>query len=76
MTVLDRGAAWLDTGTVDSLLAAAEFVQVIEMRQGLKIGCIEEVAWQMGFITSDELQAIATSLRNTKYAEYLKTLIQ
>ena len=76
VTVLDRGTAWLDTGTVDSLLAAAEFVQVIEMRQGLKIGCIEEVAWQMGFITSDELQAIATSLRNTKYAEYLKTLIQ
>jgi glucose-1-phosphate thymidylyltransferase len=75
VTVLDRGTAWLDTGTVDSLLAAAEFVQVIEMRQGLKIGCIEEVAWQMGFITSDELQAIATSLRNTKYAEYLKTLI-
>jgi glucose-1-phosphate thymidylyltransferase len=75
VTVLDRGTAWLDTGTVDSLLAAAEFVQIIEMRQGLKIGCIEEVAWQMGFITSDELQAIAISLRNTKYAEYLKTLI-
>ena len=75
VTVLDRGTAWLDTGTVDSLLAAAEFVQVIEMRQGLKIGCIEEVAWQMGFITSDELQSIAASLRNAKYAEYLKNLI-
>jgi glucose-1-phosphate thymidylyltransferase len=62
VTVLDRGTAWLDTGTVDSLMAAGEFVQVVEKRQGLKIGCIEEIAWRQGFIDSKALLAIATPL--------------
>jgi glucose-1-phosphate thymidylyltransferase len=69
--VLDRGTAWLDTGTINSLMQAAEFVRVIEERQGLKIGCIEEVAYRMGYITKDELIKIAEPLRKSGYGEYL-----
>ena len=75
VTVLDRGTAWLDTGTVDSLMSAGEFVQVVEERQGLKIGCIEEIAWRMGFITSDQLRALADPLRKSGYGDYLLALL-
>ena len=71
VTVLDRGTAWLDTGTVDSLMAAGEFVQVVEQRQGLKVGCIEEIAWRQGFIGDAELQALAEPLRKSGYGDYL-----
>jgi glucose-1-phosphate thymidylyltransferase len=75
VTVLDRGTAWLDTGTVDSLMAAGEFVQVVEKRQGLKIGCIEEIAWRQGFIDSKALLAIATPLAKSGYGHYLIDLV-
>jgi glucose-1-phosphate thymidylyltransferase len=75
VTVLDRGTAWLDTGTVDSLMAAGEFVQVVEQRQGLKIGCIEEIAWRQGFIGDAELQALAEPLRKSGYGDYLLGLL-
>ena len=75
VTVLDRGTAWLDTGTVDSLMAAGEFVQVVEQRQGLKIGCIEEVAWRQGFIGDAELQGLAEPLRKSGYGVYLLGLL-
>ena len=74
VTVLDRGTAWLDTGTVDSLMAAGEFVQVVEKRQGWKIGCIEEVAWREGLISSEHLVQIAEPLRKSGYGEYLINL--
>lgn len=74
--VLDRGTAWLDTGTFESLMQAGQFVQVIEERQGLKIGCIEEVAYRMGYITSDELREIAKPLVKSGYGKYLLQLLQ
>lgn len=76
VTVLDRGTAWLDTGTVDSLMAAGEFVQVVEKRQGLKIGCIEEISWRQGFIDSKALLAIATPLAKSGYGHYLIDLVK
>jgi glucose-1-phosphate thymidylyltransferase len=76
VTVLDRGTAWLDTGTVDSLMAASEFVQVVEKRQGQKIGCIEEIAWRQGLITDSELTKIAEPLRKSGYGEYLLGLLR
>jgi glucose-1-phosphate thymidylyltransferase len=69
--VLDRGFAWLDTGTFESLNDASEYVRVIEKRQGLKIGCPEEIAWRMGFIDKAELQVLAENLRKSGYGEYL-----
>ncbi len=69
--VLSRGTAWLDTGTFNSLMQAGQFVQVIEERQGLKIGCIEEIAYQMNFIDQKQLTAIAEPLRKSGYGEYL-----
>jgi glucose-1-phosphate thymidylyltransferase len=74
--VLDRGTAWLDTGTFDSLMQASQFVQVIEERQGLKIGCIEEIAFQEGFINKDQLKAIADPLLKSGYGKYLLDLIK
>ena len=71
VSVLNRGTAWLDTGTFASLMQAGQFVQVIEERQGLKIGCIEEVAYRMGFINAEELRAIAEPLVKSGYGEYL-----
>lgn len=71
---MSRGTAWLDTGTFDSLLQASNFVQVIEQRQGLKVGCIEEVAYRMGFINKDQLLQLAKPLEKSGYGIYLKDL--
>ncbi len=73
--ILDRGTAWLDTGTFASLMQAGQFVQVIEERQGLKIGCIEEIAYRMGFINKSELLALAEPLLKSGYGAYLKNLV-
>jgi len=72
--ILSRGTAWLDTGTFNSLLQASQFVQVIEERQGQKIGCIEEIAYRKGFISKEELFTIAEPLRKSGYGEYLLNL--
>ena len=74
--VLSRGTAWLDTGTFASLMQAGQFVEVIEERQGLKIGCIEEVAYRMGFIDKEQLRTIATPLVKSGYGEYLLKIIK
>lgn len=76
VAVLDRGTAWLDTGTFASLMQAGQFVQVIEERQGLKIGCIEEVAYRNGFISKDQLKQIAEPLVKSGYGTYLMNLIK
>ena len=73
--VLPRGTAWLDTGTFDSLMAAGEFVKVVEARQGLKIGCPEEVAWRAGFLSDDELRQRGQALAKSGYGEYLLSLL-
>ncbi len=74
--VLDRGTAWLDTGTFGSLMQAGNFVQVIEDRQGLKVGCIEEVAYKMGYINREQLIALAQPLAKSGYGEYLLNLVK
>jgi glucose-1-phosphate thymidylyltransferase len=73
--IMNRGTAWLDTGTFDSLLQAAQFVQIVEARQGFKIGCIEEIAWRKNFINNQQLDAIASRMPNSDYGVYLKKLI-
>ncbi|MBP6760064.1 MAG: glucose-1-phosphate thymidylyltransferase RfbA [Flavobacterium sp.] len=74
--ILNRGTAWLDTGTFNSLMQAGQFVQVLEERQGLKVGCIEEIAWRQGFISSEQLRAIAEPLLKSGYGDYLLQLLK
>ncbi len=74
--ILDKGTAWLDTGTFASLMQAGQFVQVIEERQGLKIGCIEEIAYRQGFISKEQLRNIAEPLVKSGYGKYLLSLIE
>ncbi len=76
VAVLDRGFAWLDTGTFESLSDAGEYVRVIEKRQGLSIGCPEEIAYRMNFISKDQLLQLAESLKKSGYGEYLRSIIK
>ena len=73
--VLDRGIAWLDTGTFESMMQASEYVRVIEERQGLKIGCIEEIAWRAGWIDQQQLRELAEPLKKSGYGHYLEGLV-
>ncbi|KYG78133.1 MULTISPECIES: glucose-1-phosphate thymidylyltransferase RfbA [Roseivirga] len=76
VSTMDRGTAWLDTGTIDSLMQAGQFVQILEKRQGIKISCIEEIAYRMGYITAEKLQEIAKPLEKSGYGEYLLNLLK
>jgi glucose-1-phosphate thymidylyltransferase len=76
VTALDRGTAWLDTGTFNSLVQASEYVRVIEQRQGFKVGCVEEVAWRMGFIDDAQLRELAEPLLKSGYGTYLVNLLE
>jgi len=73
--VLDRGTAWLDTGTFESMMQASEYVRVIEDRQGFKVGCIEEISWRAGWISDDQLRALAEPLKKSGYGRYLYRLL-
>ena len=75
VAMMSRGTAWLDTGTFDSLMQAGVFVQVIEQRQGLKIGCIEEIAYRMGYIDKDQLKFLARKFEKSGYGDYLMSLL-
>jgi glucose-1-phosphate thymidylyltransferase len=72
---MDRGTAWLDTGTFDSLMQASQFVQVIEQRQGIKIACIEEIAYRKGFISKEQVREMAKPLLKSGYGQYLMDVI-
>jgi glucose-1-phosphate thymidylyltransferase len=74
--ILSRGTAWLDTGTFNSLMQAGQFVQVLEERQGLKVGCIEEIAWRQRFISEQQLRDLAEPLKKSGYGEYLLGLLK
>ena len=75
VTVLERGTAWLDTGTFEGLMDASQFVHVVESRQGQKIGCVEEIAWRNGWLTDDQLEALASDLAKSGYGNYLSGLV-
>ena len=75
VSILDRGTAWLDTGTFDSLMQASQFVQVIEQRQGIRIACIEEIAYRKGFISAEQVEKIAQPLLKSGYGQYLINII-
>ena len=74
--LLERGIAWLDTGTPEGMLNAAQYVEAVQSRQGLYIACPEEIAWQQGFITDEQLAAIGEELKMTEYGQYLLSIIQ
>lgn len=76
VSILDRGTAWLDTGTFDSLMQASQFVQVIEQRQGIKIACIEEISYRKGFINAAELEKMAQPLLKSGYGQYLMNILK
>ena len=76
MQLLGRGMAWLDTGTPEGMLKAAEYVEAVQSRQGFYISCIEEIAWRRGFISTRQLLEIGESLKMTEYGQYLMTLAQ
>lgn len=76
VSTMDRGTAWLDTGTIDSLMQAGQFVQILEKRQGIKISCIEEIAYRQGYITAEKLAEIAKPLEKSGYGEYLMNLLK
>ena len=75
VSILDRGTAWLDTGTFDSLMQASQFIQVIEQRQGIKVACIEEIAWRKGFIDTNQLVKLAHPLLKSGYGKYMMDLL-
>jgi glucose-1-phosphate thymidylyltransferase len=74
-TILERGTAWLDTGTFESLHAASSFIQIIEERQGFKVACLEEIAWRKGWITSQQLSKLASEYHSSEYSDYLRALL-
>ena len=76
VSILDRGTAWLDTGTFDSLMQASQFVQVIEQRQGIKIACIEEIAYRKKFINAAQLETMAQPLLKSGYGQYLINVLK
>jgi glucose-1-phosphate thymidylyltransferase len=76
VSVLDRGTAWLDTGTFDSLMQASQFIQVIEQRQGIKVACIEEIAWRKGFIDRSQLIKLAEPLLKSGYGTYIMGVLE
>jgi glucose-1-phosphate thymidylyltransferase len=76
VSVLDRGTAWLDTGTFDSLMQASQFIQVIEQRQGIKVACIEEIAWRKGFIDKAQLIKLAEPLLKSGYGTYIMDMLE
>ena len=76
MELLGRGFAWLDTGTHDSLIQAGEFIRTVEQRQGMRIGCLEEIAFRRGWIDAAQLRALADSLAKSEYGQYLQRLAE
>jgi glucose-1-phosphate thymidylyltransferase len=75
VSILERGTAWLDTGTFDSLMQASLFIQVLEQRQGIKVACIEEIAWRKGFIDKEQLLKLAEPLMKSGYGRYIADLL-